>query len=342
MFSLCFSGVESLSPAETRCGSEHSSANSEAEQSSTHASEAESETSDYPRSTPSPSDKSHANTAIVATPKPPSTTSQPTAKSSSTNGELQSETNTSFSKPHTKPGRTLSSDDSLLSPPIKSGVAESWPARRRVTLPSTSSSPSVTSNLKVSLVKLPTATVKAHLPDLPAAVPDDRSIDDQASTKPYNNNLSSVLDRKRSADSDAESGNKKFKTESGCESHQMFASSQKICIGSPEPFKVLPAAASAHADFSLKSEAARDKYTADLLHTQAANMKLEIAKIDSILKDIDATSRGGGGKMSSMLMFDKFNCSSPPLSIKEEKGKYLSTTDEDSRYNKYNIKVLKP
>ena len=106
-----------MSPAETRCGSEHS-------EQSTHHSEAESETSDYPRSTPSPSTVKPSNNILSA-----------------------------LVKNSLPPGRAKSVDST--------GKLSIAPPSRRTTLPSDSWKP--LQNLKVSLVKLPESTLQAHL-----------------------------------------------------------------------------------------------------------------------------------------------------------------------------------
>ena len=220
-----FSGVESLSPAETRCGSEHS-------EQSTHHSEAESETSDYPRSTPSPS-----------APKP-------------SNGILSALVKNSI-----PPGRTKSLDVAEKAPIV--------PPSRRITLPTDSWKP--LQNLKVSLVKLPTSTLQAH--HLPSNLEPESSLSE---SKTGNH------ETKRSLDSVKETKIKRLKLEDNPEVKGESLTSQKTQKSSnfSEP------------GFNLKFEPdlkpENETYFSELkpisnLPTSTEDLKLEIAKIDSIL-----------------------------------------------------------
>ena len=121
--------------------------------------------------------------------------------------------------------------------------------------------------------------MKAHLPDLPVIVYSTlhNTVDDNTKSNPYK---APDPDRKRSSESEDESGcKKKLKTESNCTSHHT-TSSQKLSNAKPTNFKV---GRSTPIASDLKSEVAEDKFTT-ALETKAVKMKLEIASIDSILK----------------------------------------------------------
>ena len=279
-----FSGVESLSPAETRCGSEHSEHSEHLEHSTQH-SEAESETSDYPRSTPSPSQ---------TTPAVPTTS---------------------------KVVRTKS-----LESTADSATGSSRPCRR-TTLPSLSSVTNL-HNLKVSLVKLPVSTLKAHMPDGGFDVLPPKG--------------GSLQDGKRSSQDDPEPRCKKVKLEGTGRSGELQSSSSHN--SKPAGFKVLPKSP-APSGLNLKTEE-EEKYkltkplltpdskpllTADTkplrptdLDSKAASMKREIAKIDSILQNnllLDKSTQ----KLNEILLFDSLQGG---LRIKNEKEGFEEQVEE--------------